>query len=266
MITVRHERPSDVSAREALLNGVFGRDRFEKTSERLREGRLPAKGLSFVATTGHRLIGTVRLWHVSAGPDRPALLLGPLAVDTQSRNGGIGSALMEQAIRYSRLLGHREIFLVGDEPYYARFGFSAARTAGLYLPGPVERCRLLGLALVPEVKTKAKGLIFATGAKVQSEAPPGGTTSIGFLVDSRPLQSGHSPHHGAHSCRCGCGHVGDATALSERSVMSTAPCFRILRRRRRRRTEWCCRGLNLAALGNLSFYCSAGTRGPSGRG
>jgi predicted N-acetyltransferase YhbS len=181
MITIRHERQFDVSAREALLNVVLGSNRFEKTSERLRKGRLPAEGLSFVATTGHRLIGTVRLWHVSAGPDRPALLLGPLAVDTQLRNAGIGSALMEQAIRYSRLLGHREIFLVGDEPYYGRFGFSAARTAGLHLPGPVERCRLLGLALVPEVETQAKGLMFATGAKVQSEVI-GGTTSIGFLA------------------------------------------------------------------------------------
>jgi predicted N-acetyltransferase YhbS len=116
MITVRHERPSDVSAREALLNVVFGRDRFAKTSERLRKGRLPAEGLSFVATMGHRLIGTVRLWHVSPGPDRPALLLGPLAVGTQLRNGGIGSALMEQAIRYSRLLGHREIFWSETSP------------------------------------------------------------------------------------------------------------------------------------------------------
>jgi predicted N-acetyltransferase YhbS len=199
MITIRHERPSDVSAREALLNVVFGRGRFEKTCERLRKGRLPVGGLSFVATTGHRLIGSVRLWHVSAGPDRPALLLGPLAVDTQLRNGGIGSALMEQAIRYSRLLGHREIFLVGDEPYYARFGFSAARTAGLYLPGPVERCRLLGLALVPEVDTKARGLIFATGEKVQSEVV-GRTTSIGFLAGfsafppaSQPAGAGSRP-------------------------------------------------------------------------
>jgi GNAT superfamily N-acetyltransferase len=89
---------------------------FEKTSERLRKGRLPSEGLSFVATTGHRLIGTIRLWHVSAGPDRPALLLGPLAVDTQLRNAGLGSALMEQAIRYSRLLGHREIFWSETSP------------------------------------------------------------------------------------------------------------------------------------------------------
>jgi hypothetical protein len=56
MITIRHERRSDVSAREALLHVVFGSDRFEKTSERLREGRLPAEGLSFVATRGHCLI------------------------------------------------------------------------------------------------------------------------------------------------------------------------------------------------------------------
>jgi predicted N-acetyltransferase YhbS len=52
MISVRHERPSDVSAREALLNVVFGRDRFEKTSERLRKGRLPAEGLFICGDDG----------------------------------------------------------------------------------------------------------------------------------------------------------------------------------------------------------------------
>ena len=78
MVTIRHERPSDIAAREALLNQCFGGARFTKASERLREGRLPAEGLSFVATDRGRLAGTVRLWHVSAGPGRPALLLGPL--------------------------------------------------------------------------------------------------------------------------------------------------------------------------------------------
>jgi predicted N-acetyltransferase YhbS len=172
MITSRHERPSDVSPRKALLNVVFGSGRFEKTCERLRKGRLPVEGLSFVVTTGHRLIGRVRLWHVSAGPDRPALLLGPLAVETELRTA-IGSTMIKPAICYPRRLGHREIFLVGDEPYYARFGFSAARTAGLDLPGPAERCRLRGLALVPEAETKPK-LMFATAQKcrVRSSAGP----------------------------------------------------------------------------------------------
>ena len=80
-IAVREEQMADIDARESLLDVAFGADRFAKTSERLREGRLPADGLALVATAGERLVGTVRLWNVTLGPDCPALLLGPLAVD-----------------------------------------------------------------------------------------------------------------------------------------------------------------------------------------
>ena len=79
---------------------------------------------------------------------RPALLLGPLAVDPSLKNAGIGSALMRHAIAEARRLGHRAILLVGDAPYYGRFGFSAEKTGSLAMPGPYERHRLLALELV----------------------------------------------------------------------------------------------------------------------
>ena len=82
--------PCDVEAREDLLDRVWGGSRFEKTAERLREGRSPAAGLSLVAEHDGSLAGTVRLWHVSAGPGVPALLLGPLAVE--ERTGATESA------------------------------------------------------------------------------------------------------------------------------------------------------------------------------
>ncbi|MGH8637861.1 MAG: GNAT family N-acetyltransferase, partial [Burkholderiales bacterium] len=94
MITIRNERKTDATAREALLDVSFGESRWMKASERLREGRLPADELSFAATDRGRLIGTARLWHVSAGPDRPALLLGPVAVDPDWRGRGVGTALL----------------------------------------------------------------------------------------------------------------------------------------------------------------------------
>ena len=102
MITIRHERFADVAARERLLDGAFGERRDEKTSERLREGRLPAEGLSFVAAARGRIVGTVRLWHISSGPARSALLLGPLAVSADRRNRGIGTALMSRALADAR--------------------------------------------------------------------------------------------------------------------------------------------------------------------
>ena len=78
MITLREETIHDIEAREALLDTCFGPTRFEKTCERLREGRLPAEGLALVAERDGKVVGTLRLWHVSAGRGRPALMLGPL--------------------------------------------------------------------------------------------------------------------------------------------------------------------------------------------
>lgn len=165
MVMIRHERAGDVAAREALLDAAFGLARFEKAAERLREDRLPADGLSFVASERGRPVGTVRLWNVTAGPERPALLLGPLAVAAACRNRGIGAGLMRRALREARRLGHRAVLLVGDAPYYARFGFSAAKTGQLWLPGPFEPHRLLGLELAAGALDGARGLIGATGAQ-----------------------------------------------------------------------------------------------------
>jgi len=164
MITIREEKFDDVAAREALLDAAYGASRFTKASERLREGRLPANGLSLVAVERGRIVGTVRLWDVTAGPERPALLLGPLAVDPAYRNRGIGSTLVRRVIARTRLAGHRAIVLVGDASYYGRFGFAAAPTGELWMPGRFERDRLLALELKSGALTGARGLIAATGA------------------------------------------------------------------------------------------------------
>ena len=52
-------------------------------------------------------------------------MLGPLAVSQAKRSAGIGAALMEHALLRARKLGHESIILVGDAPYYARWGFQA---------------------------------------------------------------------------------------------------------------------------------------------
>jgi predicted N-acetyltransferase YhbS len=161
MFTIRKEKPADTAAREALLDLAYGPVRFSKTSELLRAGRQAARGLSFVAIDEGRLVGTVRLWTAMAGANRPALLLGPLAVHPDHRNRGIGSALMWHALACARRLGHRAVLLVGDAGYYGRFGFSAERTGKLWLPGPYEPHRLLGLELRPGALEDARGLIKA---------------------------------------------------------------------------------------------------------
>ena len=161
---IRAERASDVAAREALLDACFGASRHTRTCQRLRDGRAPAQGLALSAVRHQgRLVGTVRLWHVSAG-GIPALMLGPLAVEDSSRKLGVGAALMDHALAAAKARGHRAVILLGDAPYYARFGFSAARTGELSLSGPFERDRLLGLELREGALDGAWGMIAPTGA------------------------------------------------------------------------------------------------------
>jgi predicted N-acetyltransferase YhbS len=164
MVTIRNETHRDIEAREHLLDRVWGPSRLEKTAERLREGRRAVAGLSLVAANDGRVIGTVRLWHVCAGPGRRALLLGPLAVDEAWRNRGIGGGLLRRAVGAAQQRGHRAVLLVGDTAYYGRFGFSAAKTGSLWLPGPFDRNRLLACELVPGALDGARGLVSATGS------------------------------------------------------------------------------------------------------
>jgi predicted N-acetyltransferase YhbS len=171
---IRAERASDAALREALLDACFGVNRHARTCQRLRDGRAPAEGLAFSAVRQDRLkgrlVGTVRLWHVSAG-GIPALVLGPLAVDPSCRKLGIGAALINHALTAAKAHGYGAVILLGDAPYYARFGFSALKTGELSLPGPFERDRLLGLELRHGALDGARGMIAPSGAAALQRKP-----------------------------------------------------------------------------------------------
>lgn len=164
MIEIRDEAPWQHGAREGLLDRAFGAARFEKTSERLREGRLPAFALAASDEETGALVGTVRLWNVASESGRKALLLGPLAVDAEHRSEGLGGRLMYAALNRAAVTGHRAVILVGDAPYYERFGFSAALTRDLDMPGPVDRSRFLAMELTTGALLGACGMLMADGA------------------------------------------------------------------------------------------------------
>ncbi len=168
MIAIREEILSDVPAREALLDRCLGERRMAKSSERLREGRLPAQGLALTAERDGEIVATVRLWHVEAN-GRPALLLGPLAVSPELQGEGLGKAMMREALWRAACRGHGAVILVGDAPYYSRFGFSGELTRELSMPGPVERERFLALELRPGALAGANGTLNATGALVAEQ-------------------------------------------------------------------------------------------------
>jgi predicted N-acetyltransferase YhbS len=174
--TIAEETPADIVARENLLDRAMGADRRKKSSEKLRRDRVPADGLALVArdVQGH-VIGTVRLWNVEAGvtpKGQPvdALLLGPLAVDGAHEGKGIGAALMRAAIAEAHARGHGAILLVGDAPYYERFGFFAEKAQHLVMPGPFARERFLALELKAGWLEGAAGMLTASGRKLSRPA------------------------------------------------------------------------------------------------
>lgn len=169
---VDDENAGDVLAREKLLDLAMGPDRRKKSSEKLRRNRLPAEGLALVARDpqGH-VIGTVRLWNVEAGVTPAgtpvdALMLGPLAVDPAHEGRGIGAALMRAAIARAHDRGHGAILLVGDAPYYERFGFFTEKTRLLMMPGPTARDRFLALELKDNWLDGAAGMVVASSRRL----------------------------------------------------------------------------------------------------
>ena len=163
-LTIRHEVPADEAAIERLHERAFGPGRFARTAFRLREGKGAGKGhdpaLSFASHVGTFLVGSVRVTRVLAG-GAPALMLGPLTVDPAFEGRGIGAALMNKAIEAAQEAGDDLIMLVGDAPYYARFGFKPVKPGQLVLPGPADPARFLALELVEGVLARRSGPVTA---------------------------------------------------------------------------------------------------------
>lgn len=146
MYRLECEKPGDWWEVEALYDLAFGPGREGLSSYRLREGVAPVAELCRVARDGDGTIGgAIRYWPVRVG-GRPALLLGPVAVHPTHQGEGIGGALIADSLAAARAAGWERVILVGDVPYYGRFGF--ARLDGVEMPPPTNPERVLGVALV----------------------------------------------------------------------------------------------------------------------
>lgn len=147
MFTLTQEQPDDEWEVEALLDTAFGPGRTGLSSYRLREGCDPVAGLCLVSRdeTGS-VAGAIRYWPITAG-DTPALLLGPVAVHPTHQGEGLGALLIARSLERALEAGWDWVVLVGDEPYYARFGFSRAAAMGLQFPPPTNPDRVLAQKL-----------------------------------------------------------------------------------------------------------------------
>jgi predicted N-acetyltransferase YhbS len=173
---VRHEKARDRERIEALLDSAFGPDRHKsKTAYRLREGVDPVRELCYVVeysepdnpnadpnterTANNEIAATIRYWPVLLPSGAFCLLLGPIAVEEVRKNEGIGASLMTFSMNQAKALGYPALLLVGDQPYYQRFGFTREVMKGLQLPGPVDESRFLGLEFIPGSLANEQGVI-----------------------------------------------------------------------------------------------------------
>jgi predicted N-acetyltransferase YhbS len=147
MFQLLPETPDDIQEVEYLYDLAFAPGRAALSSYRLREGVAPVAGLSLVARDELGVLaGAVRYWPVRIGA-AAALLLGPIAVHPTRQGEGLGAVLISESLAAARGLGWSRVLLVGDEPYYSRFGFTRAVAAALDYPPPTNPDRLLGREL-----------------------------------------------------------------------------------------------------------------------
>ncbi|AHD10594.1 GNAT family N-acetyltransferase [Phaeobacter gallaeciensis] len=159
MIELKAEQPEDRWEVEALYDLCFAPGREALSSYRLREDVPPVSGLSQVARDADGILaGAIRFWPVRIGEcEAPALLLGPVAVHPTHQGEGLGGALIRDSLAKAAESGWSRALLVGDAPYYRRFGFS--RLTGVDMPPPTNPERVLGLELVPESWADLRGQV-----------------------------------------------------------------------------------------------------------
>ena len=157
MIELKPEKPDDWWEVEALFDLCFAPGREALSSYRLRDGVAPIAELCMVARDADNVLAAaIRFWPVRIA-DQPALLLGPIAVHPTRQGEGLGGFLIAECQVEARQLGWDRMLLVGDAPYYVRFGFTPL--CGVEMPPPTNPDRVLGLDLVSEGWTDVRGQV-----------------------------------------------------------------------------------------------------------
>ena len=140
---LHRETDADTWEVEALLDTCFAPGRTALSSYRLRDDVPPARDLCLVARgRAGEVAGSIRFWPVRVGT-HDAMLLGPIAIHPTRQGEGLGAYLIQSGLDRASTAGVNRILLVGDAPYYGRFGFR--RLTGVTMPPPTNPDRVLGI-------------------------------------------------------------------------------------------------------------------------
>lgn len=160
-ISTRQATAEDLPAISRLHARVFGPGRFARTAYRVREGTPDVSAFCRVAYLGGQIIAALRFTPITIGDKPGALLLGPLAVTPELSGQGFGKRLIAEALDQAKTAGMRLVVLVGDAPYYARFGFKPVPAGQIVLPGPADPARILAAELCEGALADYVGLVRA---------------------------------------------------------------------------------------------------------
>jgi predicted N-acetyltransferase YhbS len=156
-LDIRLEQSSDEAALSALSAQAFGPGRFARSAYRIREGIAPIAPLCLTAWREGAIVGGIRFTTIAVGGKEGGLLLGPLVVDPAHSGQGIGRALIAAGLESAKSQGFGFVLLVGDMPYYGRFGFVPVPPGQMTLPGPVDLARVLALEIKPGALAEMRG-------------------------------------------------------------------------------------------------------------
>lgn len=157
MYDLTQETKDDWWEVEALYDLCFAPGREALSSYRLREGVAAVPELCLVARDAEGILaGAIRVWPVRVGSSK-AILVGPIAVHPTRQGEGLGGYLIRDVLEKARATGWARAMLVGDAPYYGRFGFD--RLEGVEMPPPTNPERVLGAALVPDAWSGVRGQV-----------------------------------------------------------------------------------------------------------
>lgn len=160
-VITRTAAAHDLDAISALHARVFGPGRFTRTAYRVREGKGHMSRFCRVADLNGQLIAALRLTDATIGGVAGAVLLGPLAVDPEFHGQGYGRQLVAEAMDVMKSEGVKLVVLVGDEPYYGRFGFKPVAPGSIVFPGPVNPARVLAAELEAGALAEYHGVVAA---------------------------------------------------------------------------------------------------------
>lgn len=167
MFRILSETPADLHEVELLYDLAFAPGRTALSSYRLREGVDPVPELCVLVRDDYdSVVAAVRIWPIRVGGDPdtgqggdPSLLLGPIAVHPTRQGEGLGAILMDEVTERARVLGWSRVILIGDEPYYRRFGFRRDLAEGVEFPPPTNPNRILARELEEGAMLGVSGLV-----------------------------------------------------------------------------------------------------------